>query len=275
MKKYWLLIAWVLYSSIVFSQNILQASQTVGCAPMLVKFSSSITLTDVVQWRWNLGDGNTSLQQNPVYVYTTPGVFTVTLTITRSNGIVDSFTQNQMITVGAKPTVEFSTTQTVVCNPDTVFFTNTSSSNGTPIASYNWNFGDGSTSAAAQPIKQYNFADTFSVFLKVTNILGCEASLEKRQYIIAKTKPSVQLNLVPFNKCTAPATVSFQNNSSGPPRLSYLWQMGDGTTYTTPQVSHTFTQNGLYTPVLTTTSSNGCFTTVALATPIQLGGFVT
>ncbi|TAF93524.1 MAG: PKD domain-containing protein, partial [Bacteroidetes bacterium] len=275
MKKYWLLIAWVLYSSIVFSQNILQASQTVGCAPMLVKFSSSITLTDVVQWRWNLGDGNTSLQQNPVYVYTTPGVFTVTLTITRSNGIVDSFTQNQMITVGAKPTVEFSTTQTVVCNPDTVFFTNTSSSNGTPIASYNWNFGDGSTSAAAQPIKQYNFADTFSVFLKVTNILGCEASLEKRQYIIAKTKPSVQLNLVPFNKCTAPATVSFQNNSSGPPTLSYLWQMGDGTTYTTPQVSHTFTQNGLYTPVLTTTSSNGCFTTVALATPIQLGGFVT
>jgi len=37
-------------------------------------------------WHWNFGDGNTSNQQNPTHVYTSPGNYTVTLNVTDAWG---------------------------------------------------------------------------------------------------------------------------------------------------------------------------------------------
>ncbi|MCC7301343.1 MAG: gliding motility-associated C-terminal domain-containing protein [Bacteroidia bacterium] len=41
-------------------------------------------------WSWDFGDGNTSTQQSPTHVFTDPGNYTVCLTVTTSNGCVDS-----------------------------------------------------------------------------------------------------------------------------------------------------------------------------------------
>ena len=37
-------------------------------------------------WLWDFGDGSTSTEQNPVHTYTSPGNYTVTLTVTDSEG---------------------------------------------------------------------------------------------------------------------------------------------------------------------------------------------
>ena len=39
-----------------------------------------------VSWSWDFGDGNTSMEQNPVHVYADGGYYTVTLTVTDSGG---------------------------------------------------------------------------------------------------------------------------------------------------------------------------------------------
>ncbi len=69
---------------------------------------SPTTCTGVVQftdlslgapstWRWRFGDGTASLQQNPVHTYTTPGTYSVTLTVTNGQGS-DSLTRSAYIT---------------------------------------------------------------------------------------------------------------------------------------------------------------------------------
>lgn len=47
-----------------------------------INFSDASTQSS--SWFWNFGDGNTSTTKNPVHTYSTPGLFTVTLTINGS-----------------------------------------------------------------------------------------------------------------------------------------------------------------------------------------------
>lgn len=53
--------------------------------------SGTVCFTDLslnipTGWLWNFGDGSTSFQQSPCYTYTVDGTYTVTLTVTNTNG---------------------------------------------------------------------------------------------------------------------------------------------------------------------------------------------
>jgi len=53
-------------------------------APLTVIFTNS-SLGSPTSWLWNFGDGNTSTDQNPVHIYSTWGLFTVSLTAYKIN----------------------------------------------------------------------------------------------------------------------------------------------------------------------------------------------
>lgn len=57
------------------------ANQTSGFA-----FNFQDNSTGATSWAWNFGDGNTSTTQNPSHTYTTPGSYTVSLTVTGACG---------------------------------------------------------------------------------------------------------------------------------------------------------------------------------------------
>jgi len=61
------------------------ANATAGIAPLAVQFTDTST-GDPTTWLWTLGDGSTSLEQHPTHTYTTPGNYTVTLTVGNANG---------------------------------------------------------------------------------------------------------------------------------------------------------------------------------------------
>jgi PKD repeat protein len=72
-----------------------------GAAPLQVEFtdgSSGIPST----WAWDFGDGGSSTEQNPSHTYNTPGVYTVSLTVSNSTG-ADVETKVDYITVDAAP----------------------------------------------------------------------------------------------------------------------------------------------------------------------------
>lgn len=62
----------------------------------------SIDLTDsssdsdgyINAWLWDFGDSNTSTEQNPLYTYSTAGVFSVSLTVTDNDGLTSVSTQS-------------------------------------------------------------------------------------------------------------------------------------------------------------------------------------
>src|SRR5882757_2620997 len=61
------------------------ADTTMGCVPLLVNFSDQST-GNPTSWQWDLGNGNTSTQQNPAATYFTPGTYTVKLTASNTAG---------------------------------------------------------------------------------------------------------------------------------------------------------------------------------------------
>ena len=81
------------------------ANNTSGCSPLLVNFTDHST-GNPTDWKWNLGNGASSVLQNPSVVYINPGTYTVKLVIKNTAG-ADSITKVQYITVYAKPQVSF------------------------------------------------------------------------------------------------------------------------------------------------------------------------
>lgn len=67
----------------------ISADGLVGTAPLTVQFSSVVT--DANDYAWDFGDGvGISLEANPVYTFTTPGTYTVTLVVSGPGGLASS-----------------------------------------------------------------------------------------------------------------------------------------------------------------------------------------
>ncbi len=59
-----------------------------GVAPLTVQFTD-LSTGGPTGWSWSFGDGGTSIEQNPSYTYDTPGLYTVSLTVTGACGTDD------------------------------------------------------------------------------------------------------------------------------------------------------------------------------------------
>ena len=120
---------------------------------------------------WDFGDGGTSTLQSPVYTYTVPGSYTVTLTITdTATGEADTLVRSAYITVTESTalTADFSATPTSGNARLAVTFTDAS----TPIGAadvWSWDFGDGGASTTQHPEYTYAVPGTYTVTLTITD----------------------------------------------------------------------------------------------------------
>jgi PKD repeat protein len=71
-----------------------------GDIPLTVQFNEVVDpgVGVVASRLWDFGDGSTSTQSNPQYIYTTPGTYTVSLTISNSFGGISTETKTDYIT---------------------------------------------------------------------------------------------------------------------------------------------------------------------------------
>lgn len=143
-----------------------------GCSPLIVPFTdqSTVTTGTITGWLWDFGDGNNSTQQSPTHTYTTPGTYTVTLTVTSSNGCTATYVSPNVITVYPDPWAAFGIQGTPISlmNP-TAGFTDLS----TGAATWAWDFGDGGNSTQQNPVHTYSDTGLYIVTLVITNSYGC------------------------------------------------------------------------------------------------------
>jgi len=83
-----------------FTSNI-----TSGTAPLAVKFTDTSTGVAISEWKWDFNNDKTidSTSQNPEYIYSSPGIYTVNLTV-MTNGRSDSEVKTRYITVATNAT---------------------------------------------------------------------------------------------------------------------------------------------------------------------------
>ena len=229
-----------------------------GCAPLPVSFNDGSS--GATSWQWNLGNGTISTQQNPTTTYFNPGTYTVTLTATNANGS-NTITQTNYITVYDKPSVYFTASDSLGCFPLRVNFTDMSSSlNG--LASWDWDFGDGTTSSLQNPFHIYPTAGNYSVTLKVTNNGGCVKVFNKPLYIQVTPGVTVNFSNTVSQFCHPPETIVFTNSSTGPGNLSYQWDFGDGGNSIIASPSHSYNTGGTFNVSLIVQSDVGCVDTL-------------
>ncbi len=225
-----------------------------GCGPLTVNFTDAST--GATGWAWDFGDGGTSNQQNPTHTYQTPGIYTVTLTVTDANGCTDTRTRTNYVQV-IGPDVNFGADTLAGCIGLTVNFTD-STVFGAPITGWTWDFGDGNTSNQQNPAHTYTTAGNFDVSLTVTDVDGCSRTLTFTNYILV-TDPSAAFTVNDSLTCIGSA-INFNNGSSGS-GLSYVWDFGDGNSSTATNPNHNYTVNGTYNVSLIVTDVNGCMDT--------------
>jgi subtilisin family serine protease len=68
-----------------------------GAAPLSVTFTDASS-ANTSAWAWNFGDGGLSSLQNPVYTYTNPGTYSVSLTVSNPGGS-NTLTQPNYVSV--------------------------------------------------------------------------------------------------------------------------------------------------------------------------------
>jgi len=146
------------------------ASKTSGTSPLVVSFTP-VTTGTVSGWNWNFGSSAipASTSQYPTVTYSTPGTYSVSLTVTGPNGSVTKPKTNFITVTSTSPVANFSATPTSGVAPITVNFTDSSTGS---ITSRLWNFGDGTSSTAVNPAHIYSAAGTYSVSLTVTGSGG-------------------------------------------------------------------------------------------------------
>ena len=145
------------------------ANVTSGVAPFTVKFKDVSDGPDLTRtWDFNGDTVTDSTDRAPVYTYTTPGTYTVNLTVT--NGYGTSTATKTVTAVLGPPVVAFTANATAGTTPLTVQFNDTSTRLPT---GWSWDFGDNSTASTVQnPVHTYAYAGRYTVQLTATNAAG-------------------------------------------------------------------------------------------------------
>lgn len=125
------------------------------------------------------------------------------------------------------------------------------------IASYDWDFGDGTSSVEIAPSHEYLTPGAYLATLTVTDNLGKTGRAEQT---IRATDP---LNVAPIARFTAlwnGVTVTLDATSSSDADgsiVSYQWSLGDGSTKAGPTIQHGYAQPGTYNVSLTVIDDSG------------------
>ena len=228
------------------------SNTTSGAVPLAVSFTDMSTNSPTA-WAWSFGDGGTSALQNPVYTYTTPGTYTVSLTATNYGGSASSVRSDYVaVTAQPLPVPSFTSNITSGSAPLSVNFTDTSTNSPTAWA---WSFGDGGTSALQNPVHTYTAAGQFSVSLLATNY-GGNQSVTRYNYTTVNPTPPVASFTSDLTSGPTPFTVSFSDTSSNNP-TGWTWAFGDGTTSSRQNPSHTYSMAGTYSVSLVAINGGG------------------
>ncbi|MCF8450944.1 MAG: PKD domain-containing protein [Taibaiella sp.] len=214
---------------------------------------------DATHYRWYIdgilsADGVEDIVSLP---FNTPGLHDIRLVIVDDQGCLDTFTRNDYVLTG-NPTDSFTSSPPAGCGPLSVNFIDHSTAiPESPLASYEWNFGDGSSplvSTVPGAAHTYTAAGSYNVSLTVTDTLGCTSTTSPPE-VVNVYRPHASF-YADFNNVCLGESVHFNNLSTG--IISSFWIYGDGNTSTAVSPYHVYTTSGVYTVKLVVTDGNGC-----------------
>ncbi|MBP7810480.1 MAG: PKD domain-containing protein [Bacteroidia bacterium] len=229
------------------------------CHNAVTNFTNNSSIgngNQITNYAWTFGNSTSSMQTNPMVIYTNPGTYVVSLTATSNNNCVNTGTST--VNVWPNPNTNFSTPN--VCQGATSYFTNNTTISAGTITNWMWDVnGDNNTDSTSQnPTYIYTASGNYVVSLTAISNNNCTKTFTSTVTV----NPLPNTSFVVNNGCQG-ALTTFSNTStiSNGQITSYNWNFGNsnGSAQTNPQLY--YYNHGNYVVSLTATSNNNCVRT--------------
>jgi gliding motility-associated-like protein len=145
------------------------------------------------------------------------------------------------------------------CTQYNAVFRNTSLAGQTWL----WDFGDGTTSTAFEPVHLYSLPGTYTITLIASNPNTCNLVDTARFTIQVFDGPTPDFSFAPITP--QPNTPVTFTNLSSPDAIRFKWDFGDGDTLITTSrapVQHQYNATGTFNACLTSYNTAGCDSTL-------------
>ncbi len=184
----------------------------INCDDFSFTFKKESASSNIGSYYWDFGVTNsskdTSTQPTPTYTYADTGTYTLKLKGNSTAGCTDSVSSTVKVYPGFTP--DFSVNGSCFQSP--FIFTDLSYAKYGTVSSWNWNFGDATTTADTSsqqnPTYQYSTAGNVTVTLQVCSSKGCSGSASKT--VTVNAQPAMYLPFTDTLICsndTLPLTV--------------------------------------------------------------------
>jgi len=231
------------------------ANNTAVCAGSTITFTSTSTGSPTgYSWSFTGGSPTASSAQNPTVTYNTAGTYTVALTVSNANGN-NTLTQNNYITVYAKPTLTTSSTA-VACYGASTGSATVTPAGGTSPYTYNWSNGGGNNASISnKPSGNYT--------VTVTDAHQCSATSSANigQPLAALTATPIATNA----SCGQSNGSVSVTGAGGAGNYTYHWNTNANT--------QTINNVGAGTYTVTVTDANLCTASATMTVANQAANF--
>ncbi|MGC9308950.1 MAG: PKD domain-containing protein [Thermoplasmatota archaeon] len=214
----------------------------------------------ILNYTWNFGDGDKGYGEITTHTYTSPGDYTVTLTVLSSAYETDCDATTAHITSFNWPPVADANGPYYgdACEPVEFQGCGSYDADG-HIVSYHWNFGDGRTGSGYNPCHTYSSGGTYQVRLTVIDDDGASDTDTTYAYIDEGNDEPIADANGPYSGAVG-ETITFDGTDSYDPDgtiTSYAWNFGDGESASGATPTHTYDAAGTYEVMLIVTDNDG------------------
>ncbi|MEP2025453.1 MAG: PKD domain-containing protein [Reichenbachiella sp.] len=240
-----------------------------GCLDATTQFldqSESESENPINTWYWDINGDIKPNTQNPSQVFSVPGVYSATLTVTPNNLCVSSISKE--FTIHELPIADFTTDKN--CDNENTIFNDASTSATTSIVDYHWQFDEEGTGSNNPETHNFEQAGNYNISLTITDEVGCESNAQ--QTITIHSSPIAAFDV---NRDIGPAPLDIEFFNQSIESESYLWSFddADNSTSTATNPQFIYQDLGEYEAKLISRNEFGCSDTtmlpITVAEPIK------
>ncbi|QSG11736.1 Secreted protein, with PKD repeat domain [Halapricum desulfuricans] len=218
--------------------------------------------SDTLTYRWDVDDDGDyeTRGAKPGYYYNETGTYNVTLTLSDGDGGVDIDDTTVTVEPDTVPPVAAFGLDRANVNDKSITFDASKSTDNARIVDYEWDLGDGTTTAGETISHVYDDPGEYNVELTVTDSAGYEDTTNKT-IVIENEPPIADAGESQTIVAGIPATLDATGSSEGDvsDTLTYRWDVDDDGDYETrgAKPGYYYNETGTYNVTLTLSDGDG------------------
>ncbi len=226
-------------------------------ASTVVEVGQTLTFTstssnDPTTLRWDFGDGARVSGSTARHSWTAPGVYRVRLTVSNSAGTDDAVIDITVEPALEPPIARLAQSSSEVVAGDLIRFSSLSVNEPARLV---WNFGDGNTARGVEVSHRWAEAGTYTVTLRAINAAG-DDRISTTVTIREPVAPPIAGFGLDMSEAGIGEAIQF-TDASTPEPTEWLWDFGDGTTSTSRNPTHSWSEAGTYIVKVTASNEGG------------------